>query len=45
MSDKVSSTFDPSVEYRDIPGFPDYKIGADGSVWSRKGHFINRSQR
>ncbi len=24
------------VEYRDIPGFPDYRIGDDGSVWSRK---------
>jgi len=24
------------VEYRDIPGFPGYRIGSDGSVWSSK---------
>lgn len=24
-----------SVEYRDIPGFPGYRVGNDGSVWSR----------
>lgn len=24
------------VEYRDIPGFPDYRIGDDGSAWSRR---------
>jgi hypothetical protein len=23
-----------SVEYREIPGFPGYRIGSDGSVWS-----------
>jgi hypothetical protein len=23
------------VEYRDIPGFPGYRVGDDGSVWSR----------
>jgi hypothetical protein len=23
------------VEYRDIPGFPGYRVGSDGSVWSR----------
>lgn len=23
-----------SVEYRDIPGFPGYRVGNDGSVWS-----------
>jgi|SRR5262245_4863085 len=22
------------VEYRDIPGFPGYRVGSDGSVWS-----------
>lgn len=24
----------PIVEYRDIPGFPGYRVGDDGSVWS-----------
>ena len=24
----------PEIEYRDIPGFPGYRIGSDGSVWS-----------
>ena len=24
----------PPVEYRDIPGFPGYRVGDDGSVWS-----------
>jgi hypothetical protein len=23
------------VEYRDVPGFPGYRVGSDGSVWSR----------
>lgn len=27
---------EPSVEYRDIPGFPGYRVGSDGSVWSRR---------
>lgn len=26
--------FDATIEYRDIDGFPGYKIGNDGSVWS-----------
>lgn len=25
----------PQVEYRDVPGFPGYRVGDDGSVWSR----------
>lgn len=25
-----------AVEYRSIPNFPDYRIGDDGSLWSRK---------
>lgn len=25
-----------TVEYRDIPGFPGYRVGDDGSVWSRR---------
>ena len=24
-----------AVEYRDIPGFPGYRVGEDGSVWSQ----------
>jgi hypothetical protein len=24
----------PPVEYRDVPGFPGYRVGTDGSVWS-----------
>jgi hypothetical protein len=24
------------VEYRPLPGWPDYEVGSDGSVWSRK---------
>jgi hypothetical protein len=24
------------VEYRDIPGYPGYRVGNDGSVWSRR---------
>lgn len=26
------------VEYRDIPGFPGYRVGSDGSVWSCRVH-------
>lgn len=26
---------DEVVEYRDIPGFPGYRVGDDGSIWSR----------
>lgn len=25
-----------TVEYRDIPGFPGYRVGSDGSIWSRR---------
>jgi len=28
------SDVQPTVEYRDIPGFPGYRVGSDGSVWS-----------
>jgi hypothetical protein len=27
------ATADSTVEYRDIPGFPGYRVGSDGSVW------------
>lgn len=26
--------FDSTVEYRDVQGWPGYKVGSDGSVWS-----------
>lgn len=25
-----------AVEYRDLPGFPGYKAGSDGTIWSRR---------
>src|SRR5690242_14784609 len=28
------SAVQATVEYRDIPGFPGYRVGSDGSVWS-----------
>lgn len=28
--------FDSTIEYRDVPGFPGYKVGSDGSVWTCK---------
>jgi hypothetical protein len=28
------------VEYRDVPGFPGYRVGEDGSVWSCWGNRI-----
>lgn len=28
------ATADSTVTYRDIPGFPGYRVGDDGSVWS-----------
>lgn len=30
----VSNPTQEEVEYRDIPGFPGYRVGSDGSVWS-----------
>jgi hypothetical protein len=30
------------VEYRDIPGFPGYRVGSDGSIWSNCGTGLNR---
>lgn len=29
------NTEQPATEYRDVPGFPGYRVGDDGSVWSR----------
>jgi len=34
MAEGQSIPIHPSVEYRDIPGFPGYRVGDDGSVWS-----------
>ncbi len=35
---------DSTVEYRDIPGFPGYRVGSDGSVWTclKRGYRIGR---
>ncbi len=33
MTTVTGTNIDP-VEYRDIPGFPGYRVGSDGSVWS-----------
>lgn len=27
--------YDSTVEYHEIPGFPGYKVGSDGTVWSQ----------
>lgn len=32
MSEKKNTE---QVEYRPIPGFPNYRVGSDGSIWSR----------
>lgn len=29
-----------TVEYREIPGFPNYRVGSDGSVWGRGGCLV-----
>jgi hypothetical protein len=26
----------PGVDYRSVPGFADYRVGSDGSIWSSK---------
>ncbi len=33
-SGQVMATSHSTVEYRDIPGYPGYRVGNDGSVWS-----------
>lgn len=37
MSEKEIQSFTTDVEYRDVPGFPGYRVGSDGSVWSCRG--------
>ncbi len=37
VSDAIDTPAETTpVEYRDVPGFPGYRVGSDGSVWSRK---------
>lgn len=40
MTDNHHTLFDsveqPEAEYRDVPDFPDYRVGDDGSVWTCK---------
>ena len=31
----MNSEDEPKVEYRDVPGYPGYRVGSDGTVWSR----------
>ena len=37
QSTSVPDTLQPQVEYREIAGFPGYRVGSDGSVWSSLG--------
>lgn len=30
----IMPEFDSTVSYRDVPGYPGYKVGSDGTVWS-----------
>jgi hypothetical protein len=32
----ISGTNVEPVQYRDVPGFPGYRVGSDGSVWSSR---------
>ena len=32
----TSETAPPQVEYRDVPGFPGYRAGRDGTIWSKR---------
>lgn len=39
MPEETLSLFDlpgKPVEYRDVPGFPGYRVGDDGSVWTQR---------
>lgn len=29
------STADSTIEYRLVPGFPNYRVGSDGTIWSK----------
>jgi hypothetical protein len=36
----MTQSMSTEVEYRDVEGFPGYKIGSDGSVWSCRTHTV-----
>lgn len=36
MAEANPTTVSTSVEYRDIPEFPGYRVGSDGTVWSSR---------
>jgi len=36
MSEHDSSAVPRAVEYREIQGFPGYRVGSDGTVWSQR---------
>lgn len=46
----IASDTAAQVEYRDIPGYPGYQVGSDGSIWStwrscNKGRFTSTRHR
>lgn len=45
MATGQSTALSAPVEYRDIPGFPGYRVGDDGSVWSCRGRLRQRGIR
>lgn len=36
--DSISAPSEKLVEYRPVPGFPNYRVGDDGSIWSNRGN-------
>jgi hypothetical protein len=42
--DGRNTTFAAGVEYRDVTGWPGYRVGADGSVWSAWQHVTRPSR-
>ena len=43
---KPSDLAEPPVDYREVPGFPGYRVGSDGTVWGsrRAGRGYGRSR-
>jgi hypothetical protein len=35
----------PAVEYRDVPGFPGYRVGSDGTLWTSRNTYGEWKQR